>query len=67
MVITRVVHDTKIILTGDLHPIDNPYVDSLSNRLSAVVETFHGEERVAHMLFAEGVRSDLAEKAANLL
>jgi PhoH-like ATPase len=66
-VITRVGHDTKIILTGDLYQIDNPYVDSLSNGLSAVVEKFRGEELAAHMLFTEGVRSDLAEKAANLL
>ena len=66
-VITRVGRDTKIILTGDLYQIDNPYVDSLSNGLSAVVEKFRGEELAAHMLFTEGVRSDLAEKAANLL
>lgn len=66
-VITRVGHDTKIVLTGDLYQIDNPYVDSLSNGLSAAVEKFRGEELAAHMLFTEGVRSDLAEKAANLL
>ncbi len=66
-VITRVGHDTKIILTGDLYQIDNPYVDSLSNGLSAVVDKFRGEQLAAHMLFTEGVRSDLAEKAANLL
>jgi len=66
-VITRVGHDTKIILTSDLYQIDNPYVDSLSNGLSAVVEKFRNASLVAHMLMAEGVRSDLAEKAANLL
>lgn len=66
-VITRVGHDTKIVLTGDLYQIDNPYVDSMSSGLSAVVEKFRGEELSAHMLFSEGVRSDLAEKAANLL
>jgi len=66
-VITRVGHDTKIILTGDLYQIDNPYVDSLSNGLSAVVEKFRNESLAAHILLAEGVRSDLAEKAANLL
>ena len=66
-VITRVGHDTKIILTGDLYQIDNPYVDSMSNGLNAVVERFRGESLAAHMLLTEGVRSDLAEKAANLL
>jgi PhoH-like ATPase len=66
-VITRVGHDTKIILTGDLYQIDNPYVDSLSSGLNAVVEKFKGERLAAHMLLTEGVRSDIAEKAANLL
>ena len=66
-VITRVGHDTKIVLTGDLYQIDNPYVDSLSNGLSAVVDKFRGEPLAAHMLLTEGVRSDIAEKAANLL
>lgn len=66
-VITRAGHDTKIILTGDLYQIDNPYVDSLSSGLSAVVEKFRGEDLAAHMLLTEGVRSDIAEKAANLL
>jgi PhoH-like ATPase len=66
-VITRVGHDTKIVLTGDLYQIDNPYVDSMSNGLSAVVDKFRGEPLAAHMLLTEGVRSDIAEKAANLL
>jgi PhoH-like ATPase len=66
-VITRVGHDTKIILTGDLYQIDNPYVDSLSSGLSAVVEKFKNESLAAHMLLTEGVRSDIAEVAANLL
>jgi PhoH-like ATPase len=66
-VITRVGHDTKIVLTGDLYQIDNPYVDGQSSGLSAVVKNFQGEQLAAHMLFTEGVRSDLAEKAANLL
>ncbi|MDH3346164.1 MAG: PhoH family protein, partial [Kiritimatiellaceae bacterium] len=66
-VVTRVGHDTKIVLTGDLYQIDNPYVDSMSNGLSAVVERFRNEGLAAHMLFTEGVRSELAEKAANLL
>jgi len=66
-VITRVGQDTKIVLTGDLYQIDNPYVDSLSNGLSAVVDKFRNETLASHMLLTEGVRSDIAEKAANLL
>lgn len=66
-VITRVGHGTKIVLTGDVYQIDNPYVDSLSNGLSAVVERFKNEPLAAHMLLTEGVRSEIAERAANLL
>jgi len=66
-IITRVGHDTKIVLTGDLYQIDNPYVDGLSNGLSAVVDKFRREPLAAHMLLVEGVRSEIAEKAANLL
>lgn len=66
-IITRVGHDTKIVLTGDLYQIDNPYVDSLSNGLSAVVDKFRRESLAAHVLLTEGVRSEIAEKAANLL
>ncbi|MCU0857939.1 MAG: PhoH family protein [Pontiellaceae bacterium] len=66
-IITRAGHDTKIVLTGDLYQIDNPYVDSLSSGLSAVVDKFRREPLAAHILLTEGVRSELAEKAANLL
>lgn len=65
-VISRMCHDTKIILIGDLYLIDNLYVDRLSNGLSVGVETFRGEERAAHMLFPEGP-GPICLKSANLL
>jgi len=37
-IITRAGEGTKIVLTGDPHQIDNPYVDSASNGLSVVAE-----------------------------
>lgn len=66
-VITRVGHGTKIILTGDIYQIDNPYVDSMSNGLSAVVEKFRPYPIAAHIHLSKGVRSEVAELAANLL
>ncbi|MBU0679126.1 MAG: PhoH family protein [Verrucomicrobia bacterium] len=66
-VITRVGHHTKIILTGDLYQIDNPYVDALSNGLNAVVEKFRDQGIAAHVMLNQGVRSEVAELAANLL
>jgi PhoH-like ATPase len=66
-VITRVGNGTKIIFTGDIYQIDNPYVDSLSNGLSALVERVKGEPVCAHIELMKGVRSEVAEMAANLL
>ncbi len=66
-VITRVGHGTKIVLTGDIYQIDNPYVDSMSNGMNAVVEKFRGQSVAAHVMLSKGVRSEVAELAANLL
>ena len=66
-VITRVGHGTKIILTGDIYQIDNPYVDAMSNGLSVLVEKFKPYNIAAHVHLSKGVRSELAELAANLL
>ena len=66
-VLTRVGHGTKIVLTGDIYQIDNPYVDSMSNGLSSIVESFRPYALSAHIVLSKGVRSELAELAANLL
>ena len=66
-VITRVGSGTKIVLTGDPHQIDNPYVDSLSNGLAFLVNKFRNNELSAHISLVKGERSQLAETAANLL
>ncbi|TAN38802.1 MAG: PhoH family protein [Verrucomicrobia bacterium] len=66
-VLTRVGPGTKIVLTGDIYQIDNPYVDSMSNGLSTVAERFKSYGIAAHLLLTKGVRSDVAELAANLL
>ncbi|MBN1268162.1 MAG: PhoH family protein, partial [Kiritimatiellae bacterium] len=66
-VITRVGHGTKIVLTGDIYQIDNPYVDSTSNGLSTIVDRFRAQSLAAHIHLTRGVRSEVAELAANLL
>jgi PhoH-like ATPase len=66
-VLTRVGPGTKIVLTGDIYQIDNPYVDSMSNGLTYVVERFRPYPVAAHILLTKGVRSEVAELAANLL
>ena len=66
-IITRVGEGTKIVLTGDPYQIDNPYVDSISNGLSHVVERFKPLPLAAHATLLRGERSSLAEMAANIL
>jgi PhoH-like ATPase len=66
-IITRCGEGTKIVLTGDPHQIDNPYVDNASNGLSVVAERFKRERVAGHVALAKGERSELAELAANLL
>jgi PhoH-like ATPase len=66
-IITRVGEGTKIIMTGDPYQIDNPYVDSQSNGFNYVVSKFRDEKLAAHIELQKGERSELAERAANLL
>jgi PhoH-like ATPase len=66
-IITRVGVGTKIVLTGDPYQIDNPYVDSISNGLSHVVERFKRLPIAGHVTLLRGERSPLAELAANIL
>lgn len=66
-IITRAGEGTKIVLTGDPHQIDNPYVDHASNGLSVVAARFKRERIAGHVVLAKGERSELAELAANLL
>lgn len=66
-IITRVGFGTKIVLTGDIYQIDNPYVDSTSNGLSKAVNKFRFCGLAAHVNLRKGVRSELAEMAANIL
>lgn len=66
-VITRCGADTKIVLTGDPYQIDNPYVDAASNGLTVVAQRFQPETIGAHVTLSKGERSELAERATQLL
>lgn len=66
-IITRAGSGTKIVLTGDVYQIDNPYVDSANSGLTHAVERFKGQEIAAHITLTKGERSALAELAANIL
>jgi PhoH-like ATPase len=66
-IITRAGDQTKIVLTGDLYQIDNPYVDSTNNGLSHIVNSFKGKGIAGHITLRKGERSELAELASDLL
>jgi len=66
-VLTRAGEGTKVVMTGDPHQIDNPYVDSVSNGLTHTVERFKGADIAGHVTLRKGERSKLAELAAELL
>ncbi|MBN2445551.1 MAG: PhoH family protein [Phycisphaerae bacterium] len=66
-IITRMGADAKVVLTGDPHQIDNPYVDASSSGFTYLVKRFRGQAIAAHVQLRKGERSSLAELAANLL
>lgn len=66
-IVTRAGRGTKVVLTGDVYQIDNPYVDSANSGLTYAVERFKGHPISGHVTLTKGERSELAELAANIL
>jgi PhoH-like ATPase len=66
-IITRAGEGTKIIFTGDVAQIDQPYLDGLSNGLSYLIHRMMGQPLYAHVTLEKGERSALADLASELL
>lgn len=66
-IITRAGEGTKIVLTGDCHQIDNPYLDEVNNGLVYALDRLKTEDIVAHTTLKMGERSALSEAASKLL
>jgi PhoH-like ATPase len=66
-IITRAGEGTKIVLTGDIKQIDQPYLDALSNGLSYLINRMKGQPIFAHITLEKGERSALADLASELL
>ncbi|HUQ69400.1 MAG TPA: PhoH family protein [Planctomycetaceae bacterium] len=66
-IITRAGEGTKVVFTGDIHQIDHPSLDSLSNGLSYLIHRMVGQPIYAHVTLEKGERSALAELASDLL
>ncbi len=66
-IITRAAEGTKIIFTGDIRQIDHPYLDTLSNGLSHLINRMVGQSLYSHITLEKGERSQLADLASELL
>ena len=66
-IITRAGEGTKIVCTGDIFQIDQPYLDQWSNGLSHLGEKLAGQRLFQHVFLRKGERSELSEMAAKLL
>ncbi len=66
-IITRAGEGTKVVFTGDINQIDHPYLNSLSNGLSNLIDKMQGQKIYAHVDLKKGERSELAELASNIL
>jgi PhoH-like ATPase len=66
-IITRAGEGTKFVFTGDIFQIDHPYLDSMSNGLSYLIDRMQGQKLYAHVMLDKGERSELAELASDLL
>lgn len=66
-IITRAGENTKMVFTGDLQQIDQPYLDSQSNGLAYMIDRMSGQNLFAHVNLVKGERSELSELASNIL
>lgn len=65
--LSRVGEGSKIVCCGDIHQIDNPYLDEYSNGLSVLVNAVKDSELTAHITLTKTERSKLAELIAEVL
>jgi len=66
-IVTRMGEGSKIIFTGDIYQIDNPYLDIQSNGLTYLVDKAKTAPHCAHIVLSKGERSSLADWGAQTL
>ena len=66
-IITRAGEGTKMVFTGDIQQIDQPYLDSRSNGIVYMTDRMLGQKIFAHVNLVKGERSELSELASNIL
>ena len=66
-VITRVGEGSKIVLLGDVEQIDTPYIDTMSNGLTVIIEKLKNSPLTGHVSLLKGERSKIATYASKNL
>lgn len=66
-IVTRAGEGTKMVFTGDIQQIDQPYLDAYSNGLIYMTDKMKGQKLFAHINLVKGERSELSELASNLM
>ncbi|MBR4755648.1 MAG: PhoH family protein, partial [Bacteroidales bacterium] len=66
-IITRAGEGTKMVFTGDIFQIDQPYLDQWSNGLTHLGEKMGGQKLFEHIFLRIGERSELSDIASKLL
>ncbi|HBR95700.1 MAG TPA: phosphate starvation-inducible protein PhoH [Opitutae bacterium] len=66
-VVSRMAEGSKVILLGDPYQVDSMFLDAWSNGLVHTAQRLKGTEITAHLELSTGVRSELADLAADLL
>ena len=66
-IITRAGEGTKMVFTGDIFQIDQPYLDQWSNGLTHLGEKMEGQKLFEHIFLRIGERSELSDIASKLL
>ena len=66
-IITRAGEGTKMVFTGDIFQIDQPYLDQWSNGLTHLGDKMDGQRMFEHIFLHKGERSELSEIASKLL
>ena len=66
-IITRAGEGTKMVFTGDIYQIDQPYLDRWSNGLTHLGQKMEDQPLFEHINLRHGERSELSEIASKLL
>ena len=66
-VVSRMAEGSKVILLGDPDQVDSMFLDAASNGLVHTAQRLRGTDITAHLELSTGVRSALADLAADLL